>query len=100
MLFTHLLTRPPIKKGNVLYSQYPTSLKAEVRMRMTILEIFLEDYKRSFGKFPPDLAVLREYAWKEYGYKLKIYNPWGQKVVYNPTNNAEKYFIAPGSDIQ
>ncbi len=87
-----------IKKGIVLYAEYPESLKLEVETNVKIVKIFLEDYKKSKGKLPKDLHILKEYVWKEYGYKLKIFNPWGQPLKYL-SQKGNKYILEPGSDM-
>jgi hypothetical protein len=86
-----------IKKGIVLYAVYPDNLLEKVKRNMEIIIVFLEDYKMSQGVFPEDLSALREYAWKEYGYKLVIYNPWGRSLKYNMLDK-NKIIIEAGSD--
>jgi hypothetical protein len=88
-----------IRKGIVAYAEYPASLKKEVIKELKIIRIFIEDYRREKGKLPENLDILREYAFKEYGYKLKILNPWGQPFKYLPLD-MEKYVLEAGSDIR
>jgi len=71
-----------IKNGVVLYCEYPENLRVEAEKNMDILIIFIEDYKTTKGRFPKDLEALRDYAFREYGYKLRIQNPWGEPFQY------------------
>jgi hypothetical protein len=72
-----------IKDGEILYAVFPENLEKEVEANMKILRIFLEDFKRNKKRPPKDLKVLREHAWRQYGYKLRILNPWGQPLKYS-----------------
>jgi hypothetical protein len=84
-----------IKKGIILYAEFPKKSKEEVEQNMKIVKIFLEDYRRNKKTFPRDLNVLREYAWQQYGYKLKILNPWGEPLKY-ARKSGDKYSLEAG----
>lgn len=84
-----------IKKGIILYPVFPEKLKAEVEQDIKIVRIFLEDFRRNKKAFPKNLNVLREYAWQQYGYKLKIFNPWGEPLKY-ALKSPDKYGLEPG----
>jgi hypothetical protein len=81
----------------VSYAIFPENLDIEAKGYLGIIEIFLEDYKKKKGNFPKDLHELREYAWREYGYKLKVFNPWGQPYKYSLRDN-DKYVLEIGDD--
>jgi hypothetical protein len=72
-----------IRDGKILYAVFPENLEKGVEANMKILRIFLEDFKKSKKRLPKDLKVLREYAWQQYGCKLRILNPWGQPLKYS-----------------
>jgi hypothetical protein len=72
-----------IKDGEILYAVFPENLEKEIEPNMKILRIFLEDFKKNKKRLPKDLKVLREFAWQQYGYKLRILNPWGQPLKYS-----------------
>jgi len=84
-----------IKDGRILYAVYPELLKKKVEGDMKIIRIFIEDFKKQKGGIPKDLYVLREYAWKQYGYKLRIINPWGQPIKYLP-KSGDQYILEAG----
>jgi len=84
-----------IKKGIILYAVFPEKLKTEVDQSMKIVRIFLEDFRRNKKTFPRDLNVLKEYVWQQYGYKLKIFNPWGEPFKYI-SKSGDKYTLEPG----
>jgi hypothetical protein len=86
-----------IKRGIILYSAFPENLKIEVEGSMKIIRIFLKDFKKQKGSFPKDLNVLREYGWKQYGYKLTIVNPWGQPFKYL-LKGRDKYILEVGRE--
>lgn len=87
-----------IKKGIILYAEFPENLKTEHERDLKIIKLFLEDYKRKEGNYPKDLHILREYVWKGYGYKLRIFSPWfGQPLKYLPQNE-DKYILEAGQD--
>lgn len=86
-----------IKKGVILYAIFPDNLEIEAKGYLKTIEIFLEDYKKSKGSLPKNLHELREYAWREYGYKLIVYNPWGQPYKYLLEAN-DKYILRIGDD--
>lgn len=86
-----------IKEGAILYSVFPENLEREAESSMKIVRIFLKDFKKQSGSFPKDLNVLREYGWKQYGYKLTIVNPWGQPFKYL-LKGTDKYTLEVGND--
>lgn len=87
-----------IKQGRVLYAEFPDNLKEQHEKDLKIIHIFIQDYKIKVGKPPDTLDTLREYAWREYGYKLKIYSPWfGKPLKYLPQKDG-KYVIEAGDD--
>jgi hypothetical protein len=87
-----------IKKGIVAYAEFPANLKKEHERDLEIIRIFIQDYKIKKGFVPKKLENLREYAWHEYGYKLKIYSPWfGKQLKYIPQKDG-KYILEAGSD--
>jgi hypothetical protein len=73
-----------IKKGIISYSEYPDSslLNKIVKEDQGMINIFLNDYKKNYNKNPEDLFKLKDYAYKSYGYKLRIHNPWGDLYEY------------------
>lgn len=84
-----------IKKGIVLYAEYPENLKIEAEEDLKIIGIFLEDYRKNKRKLPKNLHILRMYVCKEYGYKLKTFNPWGYPFNYSP-QKGNKYILGVG----
>lgn len=87
-----------IKKGIIFYPEFPASLKAEHERDLKIIRIFIQDYRSKKGILPNNLDNLREYAWHEYGYKLKIYSPWfGKPIKYVPQKDG-KYILEAGDD--
>jgi hypothetical protein len=71
-----------IKDGTVLYAEFPDNLKPEAEKDLKIIRIFIDDFKGQRGSLPKDLNVLKDYAWERYGYKLRILNPWGERIKY------------------
>lgn len=87
-----------IKKGLIAYAEFPADLKKEHERDLNIIRIFIKDYKFKKGIVPKNLDNLREYAWHEYGYKLKIYSPWfGKQLKYIPQKDG-KYILEAGDD--
>lgn len=86
-----------ITEGLVAYAVFPENLGKEAETNMKIIRIFLEDFKRNKKKLPKDLKLLREYAWQQYGYKLRILNPWGQPFKYLVKSRSE-YILEAGRE--
>ncbi len=86
-----------IKKGVILYAEYPESLREEIIKNINVVRIFIEDYKKVNGTLPKDLDVLRKYVWDMYGYKLQIWNPWVEqgKINYKLQKDG-KYILNAG----
>jgi len=85
-----------IKEGIVIHSVFPDNLNIEAKDNLKIIDIFLEDYKRAKNHFPKDLRILREYAWGQYGYKLRVLNPWGQPYKYTLVSSKD-YILEIGN---
>lgn len=87
-----------IKKGIIFYPEFPASLTTEHERDLKIIKIFILDFKNKNSKLPDTLDNLREYAWHEYGYKLRIYSPWfGKLIKYAPQKDG-KYILEAGDD--
>jgi hypothetical protein len=87
-----------IKRGLIAYAEFPADLKSEHEKDLKIIRIFIQDYKIKKGILPKNLDNLREYAWHDYGYKLKIYSPWfGKQLKYVPQKDG-KYILEAGDD--
>lgn len=87
-----------IKQGRVLYAEFPDNLREQHEKDLKIIHIFIQDYKNMTSTLPNNLDILREYAWREYGYKLNIYSPWfGKPLKYSPQKDG-KYILEPGDD--
>ena len=86
-----------IKEGTIWYYDLPENVRVEAEGSMKIIRIFLEDFKKQKGSFPKDLNVLREYGWKQYGYKLIIVTPWGEPFKYLPKGKNE-YILEVGKE--
>jgi len=75
-----------IKKGIVLYCEYPPGLYSEAEKTLNILKIFISDYKKNKGILPQDLYILRNYVFEKYGYKLVIHDPFSDEIKYTVLN--------------
>jgi hypothetical protein len=84
-----------MKDGIVLYSVLPEDADKELEKDMRTVKIFLRDYETKFWGLPADLVMLREWTWKEYGYTLRIMNPWGSPLRYVRISD-DKYTLEEG----
>lgn len=87
-----------IKEGMIFYTKFPEKLNIEAQKYLKTIEIFIQDYKQKKGIYPEHLLSLKEYTWDEYGYKIKILNPWGQPYRYFLSQNNDKYRLEIGDD--
>ena len=71
-----------IKNGLVFYVGGIDTMDAITERRMGTIRIFIEDHRTKKGALPQDLVALRDWTWTEYGYPLKIVNPWGYPLKY------------------
>lgn len=75
-----------VKDGIVLYEAPPDEvlegLEKEAKSDLRIIKVFLDDYKYRFKTLPQSLKILKVYVWEEYGYKLRIFTPWGTPYKY------------------
>jgi len=86
-----------IKRGLVLYAVYPDEIEIKAEQEIGIIKIFLEDYRSDKSSYPSSLNLLKDYAWHKYGYKLVIYNQWGNIFEYSLKKNA--YSLGIGADL-
>jgi hypothetical protein len=84
-----------IKNGVVLYRVSAEEPDKQLEEDIRTVKIFLREYETKFGGFPADLVMLREWAWKEFGYTLRIRNPWGFPFDYVRKGD-HKYTIGEG----
>ncbi len=86
-----------IREGTVLYAVFPEGLKTEAEKDLKIIKIFLEDFRLHRKSLPKDLQALKDYTWQQYGYKLKILNPWGEAFKYL-LRGRDKYILEVGKE--
>lgn len=56
--------------------------KARVDVDLDHLSVFIADYQKNTGLLPKDLEQVRVFALTTYGYKLKVFDPAGERYQY------------------
>jgi hypothetical protein len=68
------------------------------KTQVATIRIFLDDFKERYGEYPGSLARLRDSVWDEYGFKLVICRPSGEKYQYSTSEGGKKFRLSGGKN--